>query len=162
MDRLLRVLVSAFTFLSFSMSALAQAELDPELDTSFKALNVCPCFEQEERSLGALNRIINIYFNQDSLAIVEVYWLTNQLESKMIPFDLGLLGLNNQEYQMELVGESLYQDSLQQMTYLVPSLEYSNYLQPSRMTFGQYSFNYNRMQPIDREIRCGEWSIPIK
>lgn len=140
----------------------AQEELAPHLDTLYKPVNICNCFEAEERALNDLMGIVNLAFEEDSSAVLDVYWTFSMIEPNKVQFDSGLLGLGDMEHEAMMISEELFQDSLYHVSYIVPSLEYSPNLRPEVLMFGDFRFQFNRMQPIDRDKLCGEYVVPIK
>jgi hypothetical protein len=140
-------------------SVLSAQEVLPS-DSIQGTVNICDCFEYERGAINKPEISVEIGFNKDSVATLVMHWSPSVLEAERIAFDWGMLGMMDTEYELEFRNEQILNDTTLQAEYVVQGLEYQEFLQPERLTFGTLTFTYNRM--IEGPSgRCGEVFIPI-
>lgn len=122
--------------------------------------NICNCFEYERGELSTPASIIRPFFNNDSILTLEVFWIHPAVVAAKLQYDQGILAVKNREYEIHMLEETMHNDSLLKVTYMIPELAYEEQAQPQMLLFSQLVLTYNRLINMDQG-KCGQYYIPI-
>ena len=146
--------------LTFTLVANGQTTISHE--TPEKIFNnFCDCFENDNRELGTSFYSMEITFDIDSVAYVEIFWNASFTEQYRLPIDQALLQVNNFEVEMSAIDAAIYNDTILKVRYVIPELEFSDRIQPYGFLIGPFHYRYNRLIVNSQKLRCGELFIQI-